>query len=161
MGFHSKRNLQHLLLSLVIVQTSALKRIPNYKKVQSPAARPWGMFAAVRSESSVLNFILSFLWQWGDLGGRWQGPLGGVETVEHWEAVLVRRAHGLSQVGHLTHEFLKGLVVFQGTILDHLQKREAWEAVWTLTTFNLPLLTRHRADVAMGNSVDHFVGIDV
>lgn len=76
-------------------------------------------------EASVLDFILSFLWQGRDLGGlRWR-PLAGVQAVKRGEEVeSVSSAHGLFQVTRLIQHLLDGVVAFYGAALDHLDRRE-------------------------------------
>lgn len=78
-----------------------------------------------RLEASVLDFILGFLWQGGDLGGLWWRPLAGVQAVQRGEEVeSVSSAHGLFQVTRLIQHLLDGVVAFYGAALDHLDRRD-------------------------------------
>lgn len=74
-----------------------------------------------RLEAGVVDFVLSFLWQGGDLGGLRCRPLAGVEAVKsRKEAEAVSGAHGLFQVTRLIQQLLDGVVTFYGAALDHL-----------------------------------------
>lgn len=71
-------------------------------------------------EASVVDFVLSFLWQGRDLGGLRCRPLARVEAVKgREETEPVRGAHGLFKVTRLIQQLLDGVVAFHGAALDH------------------------------------------
>lgn len=78
-----------------------------------------------RLKPRVVDFILSFFREGGDLDCLLGRPLAGVEAVERREeAEAVGGAHGLLQVSRLVHELLNGVVAFHGAALDHLQRKK-------------------------------------
>ncbi len=83
---------------------------------------------AGRLEASVVDFVLSFLWQGRDLGSLRCCPLAGVEAVKRREeAQPVSGAHGLFQVTRLIQQLLDGVVAFHGAALDHLDRQAGGE----------------------------------
>lgn len=74
-------------------------------------------------EARVVDVVLGFFWQGGDLGGLHWGPLHRVEAVQRWEEPEpVGGAHRLFQVAHLVQELLDGVVALHRAAFDHLQR---------------------------------------
>lgn len=93
-------------------------------------------------EASVVDFVLSFLWQGQDLGGLRRHPLAGVEAVKRREEVeTVGRAHGLLQLTRLIQQLLDGVVAFHGAALDHLHRREGGELGYVFIWVSNPVFS--------------------